>query len=115
MRWWHSHIRAGPSRRTPAYAEVKAWCEANEDESGLQSGEHGDAFMVVWLRNELPGCSDEEVELPDDMDASGLTDALRLQYVRERLAGIFAGTASDAEDFPLACTIWIRASNGKTA
>ena len=99
----------------PEFDGVSSWCEANEDESGIQTGDHGDGFIVAWLKGELPGCSGEDIEMEGEADVASLSDKSRLSYLKERLEELFDQTTEDAQLFPMGCTIRIRASTGKTA
>lgn len=98
-----------------AFDLVTSWCEANPDESGLMAGDYGEGFLVVCLDGELAGCSDDEIELPEGVDESELSDDVRLACIRDRLEQIFNGASDDAGTYPMGCFIRVRASTGGNA
>jgi len=99
----------------PAFDAVTSWCEAHQNESGLESGDYGEGFLVVSLEGELPGCSDDEIELPEGVDETELSDEVRVAYIRERLDEIFDGASGDADVYPMGCFIRVQASTGERA
>jgi hypothetical protein len=98
-----------------AFRLVTRWCEAHPDESGLESGEHDEGFMIVSLDNELSGCSDEEMDLPEGTEEAELSDEIRVEYIRERLDAVFGMETDEADAYPMGCVIEIQASNGERA
>lgn len=110
-----SNARAGVQAPPgPALDLVTSWCEVHADESNVQSGESGGAFVVVPRDALPPGCTDDEIDLRDG-SSPGINDAMRVDHARERLLEIFEGTTDDAEEYPMACFLRIRGSNGKSA
>lgn len=108
--------RKGVKKPTgPAFDLITSWCAANPDESGVESGDYGEGFLVVSLDGELPGCSDWDVELPERADEIELTDEDRVAYIRERLDEIFDGASGDEDVYPMGCFIRVQASTGKKA
>jgi hypothetical protein len=109
-------VKATQSRRKNGLGRdfqlVTSWCEEHEDEAGIQTGEFGKGFLVVWLGSELPGCADADVDLPMEVP---VTDDVRVSHIRDRLREIFEGTADDSETLPMACTIRIQSRDGETA
>jgi hypothetical protein len=99
--------------KRPSFDLVTSWCEVHEDESGLQSCDYGDSFLLVAADEGLPSCSDEECDL--EADPAGLSDQDRVAYIREYLHKIFDGATDEAELYPYACVLRIEASDGTQA
>ena len=99
----------------PAFDLVTSWCEIHPDESHIESGEAGRAFVVVPVDTLPSGCSDDEVELSEGLPPTAITDAMRVAVLRERLEEILDGASEESLDYPMACFLRIRASNGESA
>jgi hypothetical protein len=93
---------------------VTSWCEQHADESGLESGEHGAGFMIVWLNEALVEWSDREIEMAEGYEPAEITNEIRVSFIRGRLESIFDGT-DDAEVYPMGCTVRIKSSTGDRA
>lgn len=97
----------------PAFSSVTSWCEANEDESGLITGEHGSSFLAVELDAEVSRYSDEDFECDENVDDSTeITDAERVAFIRNRIVRLFDEAPNEADAYPMICDIRIRGSSG---
>jgi hypothetical protein len=95
-----------------SFARVTAWCEADDDESGvLQGADGGEGSYVVWRGHTLPRCSDDE--WADNIDPEDVTDDDRIGHIMITLRGVFEGDFAD--DYPMAASIPIRSTLGKEA
>ncbi len=99
----------------PAFDLVTSWCEVHDDQSGIQSGEYGTAFVVV-PRDATPlGCSDEDLQESLGLDIAEVTDDARLSFLRERLHELLESTTGDGDEYPMACLIRLRGTSGLRA
>lgn len=92
---------------------VAAWCQSYD---GLLTGDHGSSFLIVWPTDVASQCADEEIANSEGSELPGhLTDRNRLEFLRGRLAAIFAQEGDDADTHSMGCDIRLRASDGTTA
>jgi len=98
-----------------AFGLVTSWCNKHWDESGVETGDNGEGFLVVDLKQTLSSWSDDEIEMAEGVDVAEITDEIRSSFIRERLEEIFEYGSEKAESYPMGCTMRIRASTGQTA
>lgn len=96
-----------------SFTLVATWCDAYDE---LLTGDHGSSFLVVWPAELASQCSDEEIGNSEGIEVPGkLTDRDRLEFLRDRLAAIFAQEGEDADTPSMGCDIRLCATDGTTA
>ena len=99
----------------PAFDLVTSWCEVHPDESHIEDGESGRAFVVVPVNTLPSGCTDNDIELDEALPPGLMSDRRRVELMRERLHELLEGTTDEAQQHPLACFLRIRGSSGESA